>query len=163
MNCLDLAKSLAPPIMAAVMVLAAPAGVAAETPFSSLAGSWAGTGQLRLDGGKTEQLSCRASYNPKDNGASLGMSLRCASPNYKVELRSSLRYDGGRISGDWEERTFNAGGGVSGRATPGSIQLSFTGNIAGSMSVTTAGGTQRVSMTTSGTGLAGLSLSLTKG
>ena len=135
----------------------------ADTPFSALAGSWSGGGQIRLEDGKSERLSCRAIYNPKESGVTLGMSLRCASTSYKIELRSSLRYDGGQVSGSWEERTFNAGGAVSGKATNGTIQLSFSGNISGSMSVSYGGASQRVSLTTSGSGLSGLSLNLSKG
>ena len=139
------------------------ASAAAESPFAGLAGSWAGSGQIRLQDGHSERLTCRALYNPKDGGSSMGLSLRCASPSYKIELRSSLRYEGGRVSGSWEERTFNAGGSVSGKASAGAMQLSFSGNVSGTMSVTFGGSSQRVALTTSGGGLSGLSLSLSKG
>ena len=148
--------------MAANLAMALPSATAADSPFNELAGSWSGNGQIRLDDGKSERLSCRANYNPKDSGASLGMSLRCASPSYKIELRSSLRYDAGRISGSWEERTFNTGGEVTGKAANGVIQLAFTGNVSGSMSVSYGGSSQKVSLTTTG-GMAGLTLSLSKG
>ena len=135
----------------------------ADTPFSALAGSWSGSGQIRLDNGSSEQLSCKALYNPKESGATLGMSLRCASQSYKIELRSTLAYEGGRVTGSWEERTFNAGGEVTGRASAGAINLVFSGNVSGSLSVTFGGSNQRVALTTKGSGLAGLSLNLSKG
>ena len=135
----------------------------ADTPFTALAGSWSGGGQIRLDDGNSERLTCRALYNSKDGGASLGLSLRCASTSYKIELRSSLQYDAGKISGSWEERTFNASGEVSGKAANGAMVLAFSGNVTGSMSVTYGGSSQTVSLKTSGSNLSGLTLSLSKG
>ena len=69
------------------------------------------------DGGNAEALKCRAYYTPKDAGASVGLAIRCASPSNKIELRATLTSAGGRVSGNWEERTFNAMGDVSGQAT----------------------------------------------
>ena len=147
----------------ATVLLAGNVVAAGDSPFTAMAGQWSGGGQLKLEGGKSEKLNCRAIYNPKDNGAHMGLSLRCASPSYNIELRSTLQYDAGKVSGSWEERTFNANGAVTGRASAGSLQLSFSGNVSGSMTVATTGSSQRVSLTTSAGGLSGLSLSLSKG
>ena len=157
-------RSLICSLAAAPSIVGVAAGPAlADSPFAALAGSWTGGGQIRLDDGKSERLTCRALYNAKDSGASLGLSLRCASTSYKIELRSSLQYDGGRISGSWEERTFNAGGEVSGKAANGAMVLAFSGNVTGSMSVTYGGASQTVSLKTTGSNLAGLTLNLSKG
>ena len=147
--------------LAASVAIASPA--AAQTPFSGLAGSWSGGGQIKLNDGTAERLSCRASYNPKENGASMGMSIRCASQSYKIELRSSLQYAGGQVTGTWEERSHNVGGPVSGRASNGSVNVSFGGDIAGSMSVSFTASTQRVSISTGGAGFASVSLNLSRG
>ena len=56
----------------------------------------------------------RAFYTTKDDGAGLGLAIRCASTSNKIELRATLIYSGGKISGKWEERQFNAGGSVTG-------------------------------------------------
>ncbi len=136
---------------------------AAPSPFIELAGTWSGNGQIRLQSGQKEQLSCRAFYTPKSGGADMGMALRCASASYKIELRSDLRYQGGAVTGSWEERTFNAAGNVSGRATGGQIHLTFSGNVTGSMSVTYSGATQTVTIVTSGSELSGVSLNLARG
>lgn len=146
---------------AAMLAVATPA--AAQTPFSPLAGNWSGGGQIKLTDGTAERLSCRATYNPKENGASMGMSIRCASQSYKIELRSSLLYAGGQVSGTWEERSHNVGGSVSGRASTGSVNVAFSGNITGSMSVSYTGTTQRVSISTGGVGFASVSLNLSRG
>lgn len=136
---------------------------AAPSPFIELAGTWSGSGQIRLQGGQSEQLSCRAYYTPKSGGAELGMAIRCASTSYKIELRSALRYDGGSVSGSWEERTFNATGDVTGRATGGQIHLAFKGNVTGSMSVTYSGANQNVTISTTGSELSGVTLKLARG
>lgn len=142
-------------------VAAGPA--AAENEFSGLAGSWSGGGQISLADGRSERLSCRANYLPKDGGSSLGLSIRCASQSYKIELRSSLKVAGSRVSGSWEERSFNAGGSVTGSSTSGSLRLAFSGTMDGSMSVSYGGSSQQVSIRTTGGELSGVSLSLRRG
>lgn len=147
----------------AIFALGAAGQAAAQGELSGLAGSWAGAGQIRLSDGRGERLSCRASYNPRDGGSSLGMSIRCASQSYKIELRSSLSLAGGRVTGSWEERTYNAGGSISGTSTAGSLRLSFSGTMGGSISVSYGGSNQQVSIRTSGSEFASISLSLKRG
>lgn len=148
-------------IILAAIPMSGPA--AAQTPFSGLAGSWSGGGQIRLADGRSERLSCRANYNPRAGGSSMGMSIRCASPSYRIELRSSLQYASGQVSGTWEERSYNVGGAIAGRASSGALNMSFSGNINGSLNVSYGGSSQRVSITTGGNGFSSVSLSLSKG
>ncbi len=137
---------------------AAPA--TAQSDLSVLAGSWSGGGQIRLADGRSERLSCRASYNQRDGGSGLGLSIRCASQSYKIELRSSLKLAGGRVNGSWEERSFNAGGSVTGSSASGLLRLAFSGTMDGSLSVSYGGSSQQVSIKTSGGELSAISLSL---
>jgi hypothetical protein len=133
-------------------------------PFAELNGAWTGAGQIRLDGGKVERVTCKAYYTPKDGGNALGIALRCASTSYSVDLRSNLVAAGGRVTGTWEERTFAAEGNVAGRATNGNISVAINGGgLSGSMSVSFGGTSQQVSITTAGTALRGVSISLSKG
>jgi hypothetical protein len=161
---------------AAVAATPAPAAAApAETaagatakpvtaPFAELSGAWTGAGQIRLEGGKTERVTCKAYYTPKDSGNALAIALRCASTSYSVDLRSNLVAAGGRVTGTWEERTFSAEGNVAGRATNGNISVAINGGgLSGSMSVSFGGTSQQVSITTAGTALRGVSISLSKG
>lgn len=83
----------------------------AQTTFNALAGNWSGGGQIKLQDGKSEKLSCRAYYNPKDGGNGLGLAIRCASASYKIELRSALKLNGNAISGSWK----------SGHSTPAAM------------------------------------------
>jgi hypothetical protein len=132
--------------------------------FNGLSGSWSGNGQVRLAGGRTEQLKCTAYYTERSGGNGLGLAIRCANASSKIEMRANLTNNGGRISGSWEERQYNAAGSVSGQSTGNRLQLSITGGgLQGSMSVTTSGRTQNVSITTSGTGLEGVTINLSKG
>lgn len=131
------------------------------TPFGALDGSWTGTGQVRLESGQSENLKCKGYYKAKDAGTGLGLSILCASANSRIELRATLVASGGRVSGTWEERTFNAAGDVTGQVSDSRITLAIAGGgIAGTMAVTFTGSNQRVAITTSGTGLKGVTINL---
>lgn len=154
--------------LAAVTLLASAASgssavAGGSSPFATLAGSWSGSGTARFEGGQSEKLRCRGSYTLKNGGAGLGLALRCASGNAKIDLRSLLAYNGGRVSGSWEERSFNASGDISGRASNSNMILAIGGGLSGSMAVSFTGSSQSVSIKTSGTGLKGVSISLRRG
>jgi hypothetical protein len=126
-----------------------------------LAGSWSGNGQVVVDQGKREQISCRAYYTAKSAGADLALAIRCASSSYKIEMRATLSQQNGQVTGQWEERTFNAAGAVSGRATDG-LNLAISGAVSGTMSVTSSEASQRIEIKTVGTGLSGVTISLAR-
>ena len=129
-----------------------------QSPFDTLLGSWGGTGEIRLDKGRKERLKCNAYYT--GGGSDLGLAIRCQSDNYKIEIRSKLSYSGGRLSGNWEERTFNASGTASGTASPNKISLSIKGGVSASMLVNYTKTTQNVNISVSGVALQGVRLSL---
>ena len=132
-------------------------------PFGQLDGTWSGSGRINLDDGKSEGLKCRAFYTPKANGAEMGLALRCASASSKVELRANLVSAGSRVSGSWEERSFNASGTVTGQASPSQIKLVINGGgFSGSMAVMTTGASQAISVSTQGVALKGVSVNLQK-
>ncbi|MBU1211067.1 MAG: hypothetical protein KJ587_07325 [Alphaproteobacteria bacterium] len=124
--------------------------------FSALAGSWSGGGSLKLANGKREKLTCRAYYT-KNGGSGLGIAIRCASPSSKIHMRGSLQQGGSSVTGTWEERTFNAGGSVSGTASDSSLRLSIRGSVAGSLSISINGNRATVNLSTNKAG--GVSLS----
>jgi len=145
---------------AALLSLSLVAAAAAAGPFSSLSGSWSGSGSIRLQNGQSEALKCRAYYSPKGEDH-LGLALRCASASNKIELRAQLAATGNRLTGHWEERSFNASGIVAGHAAGNHIRLSIQGGgFAGSMAVTTDGTSQVISVTTYGVALKGVSVRL---
>lgn len=151
-------------LLAMAALLGATQPAVAEDVFAPFNGTWTGTGQIRLDSGASERIKCNAYYTQKEGGTGLGIALRCASTSYKVELRSQLSAQGTRISGSWEERVFNASGTATGTATGNRITISVVGGgMTGTMNVTAGGPTQSVVITTQGTGLKSVNISLSKG
>lgn len=153
-----------PAAATALWLVAVPGPASAESPFMALSGTWSGAGQVRFAGGKSEQLKCKAYYTPKDTGASMGLAIRCASSSTTINLRATLSFSSGKVSGNWEERTFNASGAVSGQASAGKINLSISGGgFSGSMAVGTTGGSQSVVIQTEGIGLRSVNINLSRG
>ena len=142
--------------------LITPAAYAAGA-FANFSGSWSGSGQMRLEGGRTEALRCKAYYTDKSGGTSLGISLRCASSASKVELRANLVANGSRVTGNWEERQFNVAGRATGSAGGNQISLAINGGgLDGSMSVTTTGSRKTVSISTQNATLKGIQIGLAR-
>lgn len=135
---------------------------AADSPFSALAGTWSGSGTAQFDGGRTESLRCKGYYTNGGGGNSLGLSIRCANASAKVELRASLSYANGNVSGDWEERTYNQSGSVSGKASSNRLNLAISGGITGTMNVSITGGSHSVSVSTGGPTLKGINISMSR-
>ena len=136
----------------------------AQSPFTALSGNWTGSGKVRFTGGASEAVTCKAYYSPKDAGASLGVAILCASPSSKIELRAQLKYDAGKVTGKWEERTFNAAGAVDGQASANKIDVSIAGGgLKGSMAVGVNGAKQSVQIKTEGIGMTGVDINLSRG
>jgi hypothetical protein len=149
-------------LVGSIVLVGQAAGAHAGGPFPRLVGSWSGNGQVHLDQGKSEQITCRAYYNAKSAGSDLALAIRCASSSYKIEMRATLSQQDGRVTGHWEERTFNAAGSVSGRATDTSLNLAISGAVSGTMSVTSSEASQRIEIKTVGSGLSGVTISLAR-
>lgn len=137
-----------------------PSSRAAAGAFDTLLGSWRGGGLIKLSDGRTERLKCTASYT--GGGSQLGMAIRCQSESSNVHIRSKLSQTGGRISGTWEERTFNATGTASGQATGDSINLQISGGVTGTMQVSYSRSRQSVSISTSGIALRSVTIDLVR-
>lgn len=135
---------------------------AADNPFPSLAGTWNGSGTARLEGGKTESLRCKGYYTAGAGGVTLGLSIRCANASSKVELRANLSYSDGNVSGDWEERTYNQAGTIAGKATASRMNLAITGGVNGTLSVSLGGGGHSVALSTDGSALKGINISMSR-
>jgi hypothetical protein len=137
--------------------------VAADGPFSSLGGSWSGTGAIMLDNGGKERIRCRATYDVGASGNQLQQSLRCASDSYNFELRSDVEAKGGTISGNWHETRRNVGGQLSGRAQAGRIQVTIDGpSFNAVLTLVAKGNAQTVSITSQGTAMKGVTITLNR-
>lgn len=149
---------------AALVLVALAVPAQAEGPFSGLSGTWRGAAEIRLQSGSSETLKCFAYYTPKPTGAELGLAIRCASASNKIELRAQLTAEAGKVSGRWEERTYNAAGDVTGQAHEGRLTLTIEGGaFKGSMAVRTNGTSQNVSIKTEGIALQGVNINLSRG
>lgn len=155
--------AMALPALAMAIVIHGASGARAEGPFTALIGTWSGGGQVRLAGGQSETIRCRAYYNPK-SGSAVNLAVRCASASHKIDMRANLTSSGNSVTGTWEERSFNAAGNVSGNGTPNRLNLAIDGGgLTGSLSITTSGGSQSIRISTQGAGFSGLTMRLSKG
>jgi hypothetical protein len=133
----------------------------ADTLFDTLRGSWSGSGQIRYDDGTAEGIRCNAYYTGQ--GAELRLAIRCESGNSKVEIRGQLKAQGEKLSGTWEERTFNASGEANGRVSDGKMSIAVIGGgFKGAMNVSTAGGKQSVNIYAEGIKMKSVSITLGK-
>jgi hypothetical protein len=135
----------------------------AANPFAQLAGSWRGSGVVRLLDGGSEHLSCRGTYEQKAGGSQLSLSIRCQSENNKIDMRSSLSYENGGVAGHWEERNFGLEGEVNGSAAASNLRLQISGQLQGAMAVFVSGASHRVSVTTAGPGFKSVSITFSRG
>ena len=148
-------------LLLAALCLPGSAAQAATSPFAAMAGSWSGGGVLSTSDGGQERLRCRANYDVAGTGAELRLNLRCASPSYNFDLAGNVEYRGGAISGSWSGASRNAAGTISGRAVGDRIEASARGdNFSASLSLTTRGSRQTVSIRPQGTNVTAVSLAL---
>jgi len=133
------------------------------SPFVAMAGTWSGGGVLNTTDGQQEQLRCRAAYDVAGTGEQLRLNLTCASASYKFDLASEVEYRGGAIRGSWTEASRNASGTISGRAAGDHIEVAARGDsFSASLSLTTRGGRQTVSIQPQGTNVTSVSLALNR-
>lgn len=146
---------------AAIISLSASMAVA-EPNLDVLAGTWRGNGTMLFEDGKSENFSCKAYYRA---GPNMSVVFRCKGTSTNFELRSKLlKADGEKVSGVWEERTYNVTGEASGTASAGKLNVRFSGSLAGSLDVSFTTSSQSVSVTidTKGTGIKGARLSFSR-
>ena len=60
------------------------------------------------------KVACKATY--KVTGSNLSQHLRCAGSDYRIDATTKLTDKGGKIKGSWNEKTYDANGGVTGTA-----------------------------------------------
>lgn len=135
----------------------------AATPFSQLAGNWHGGGSVKYNDGSNEHLSCRGTYSQKSGGTELTLTIRCQSPSNKIDMKSNISYEGGRLSGHWSERNFGLEGDVAGSSNASKFSVQISGQLQGSMTVAVNGASHNVSISTAGPGFKSVSIAFSKG
>lgn len=126
--------------------------------FRDFYGTWRGGGSALFSDGKRERLRCTAYYS--GGTGVLKLAIRCASPSNKIEMRAALTANSETVTGEWEERTFNAAGIGTGRIADNSLNLKISGGVEGELAVSTDGDDQLVSVKSEGTALTGVNLKL---
>jgi hypothetical protein len=154
-----------PAKIAIALMFALPLPAAAEnsTPFSQLAGSWHGGGSVRYNDGSNEHLTCRGTYNSKSGGSELTLVIRCQSPSNKIDMKSEVAFEGGRVTGHWSEKTFGLEGDFNGSASPNKFSVQISGQLQGAMTVSVNGAQQQVSISTNGPGFKSVSIAFSRG
>lgn len=151
---------------AAVLLWSVPADVQAQRKagaFAGLAGSWSGVGSLTLASGANERVRCRSTYNVDGSGDQVQLTLRCASDSYRFDLAGNVVSQGGAISGTWSEATRNVSGSLSGSASAGKIQARVDAQgFAANLYITVNGNQQGVSISSAGTELSRVTLTMTR-
>jgi hypothetical protein len=149
---------------AAVLVAAAAfAPQVLAGPVEMLPGRWTGWGKMTLDGGNTERVKCVATYFREKGGSELRHNLRCASTNYRIDAVAQLKVSDGRVSGEWQERSYVTGGAVSGRVKGDGIAVRIVGDqFTASMIVDTGPCAQSMDIAPTGMGVRRIAVELKK-
>ena len=116
---------------------------------------------MSFESGKTESISCNGYYKGAGN---FSVVIRCKGTTSDFELRSKLESNGEKVSGSWEERTYNAAGDASGTASAGKLNVQFSGSLTGSLEMSFSSSSQSVtvSVETKGAGIKGVQVSLNR-
>lgn len=96
--------------------------------LAGLPGLWTGQGRLGFKDGKTESVTCRATYFAATDAPGLKQTIRCASPSGKIELKSRLEEKDGVISGEWSEEMYNLRGALQGKVTERGLVVTVKGD-----------------------------------
>lgn len=134
------------------------------SPFKDLPGRWVGEGRVGLKDGKNEAVKCRATYFLSDDGQGLRQNIRCASASGKIEVKSEVTSNDGKLSGTWNELIYNLGGELDGEITPRGFRIAVKGSdLTANMDVIVIKERQIVEIQFFNSTLVGLTLVLTKG
>ena len=132
--------------------------------FEGLPGRWMGKGLLGFKDGKRESVTCRVTYFMSDDRAALKQNIRCASPSGKVEVKSEVKNDGGKLTGSWSELIYNLAGDLTGEVTPKGLRVHVkAADLNASMDVIVKGTKQIIEINFNSATLIGMTLVLDKG
>ena len=146
-----------------VFAIGAMAAIALASPVPDLPGRWAGFGDITMANGNSEQMRCIATYFVEGNGANVKQNLRCAGQGYKIDAVTSLIVANGRVSGGWEERTWDTKGSIQGDVQTDGFNLTIDGpGFTASMAVKTTNCNQSINITPRGNAVAKISMTLGK-
>jgi hypothetical protein len=148
---------------AAAVTLGSTIHVALANPVLNLPGRWSGPGSIVMSSGEKEQMRCVATYFVEGSGATVKQNLRCASQGYKIDATTNLLVANGRVSGAWEERTWDTKGSIKGDVNGDAFNLTIDGpGFSAAMAVKTDTCKQSISITPRANTVARISMNLGK-
>jgi hypothetical protein len=126
--------------------------------FDALKGNWSGGGSASFASGESEKLRCTARY--AGGGSNLSLSLRCASSSAQINLTGNLDANGNRVSADWNESSFGLSGSGGGTTSGGTVRMKISGGINGYLTLNVSGNRHTVAISSQGSTLTGVNVSL---
>jgi len=130
--------------------------------FESLSGSWSGSGSIALKSGNKERIRCKATYNVT-SGTSVKLEITCASDSYKFQLQSDITATGNSLSGNWFEASRRVAGQIEGTVSGSRINARAAGEtFTALVSLNTHGSSQSVTITSPGSEMERLSITLSR-
>ena len=146
-----------------LLILGADGARSQTGPFSALGGSWSGNGTIKKANGGIERIRCRSVYEP--SATNLGLRIRCASDSFNIDINANVAYQGGNVSGHWQEATRNLSGDISGRSSGGGSDVQVVASASGvafNITVATHGSHQSVSIVPPGVEITEVTVSMEK-
>ena len=145
------------------LALSAPAVAGETSPFANMGGLWSGQGRLGFKDGKVEAVTCRTTYFVSEDGRELKQNIRCASGGAKIEVKSAVTHDAGKIAGTWTETVYNKAGDIVGDVTPRGFRVTIKGDdVSATMDIIGRDAKQMVEIHFNDSTLLGLTLMLAK-
>ena len=145
------------PLLAAL--IAAPNAASASEAFDALKGSWSGGGSVSFSSGETEKLRCTARYT--GGGSNLEFNMKCASTSTQINLSGDLS-GGNKVSGSWNESSYGLSGGANGSASGNSVRVRISGGANGYLTLNVSGSRHTVALSTQGSPVTGVNVSLNR-
>jgi hypothetical protein len=155
------ARGLVGSLRAIAFLLVASAAHGQSGSFESLAGSWSGSGIVKLTEGGSERIKCKAIYQLADR-STVTLRLTCASDTYKIALSGTMHDREGAIAGSWSESTRKVEGMLSGHVRDNKIVLKTSGVIPATLTLTTTGARQSALLQPEGAKVRSVSITLTR-
>jgi hypothetical protein len=132
-------------------------------PFAEFIGSWRGFGHVIVSDGRSERISCRATYAESDGGKSLSQSLVCASDSYRFDVHSYVVADDRGVQGYWQEASRNVTGRLTGHLEDGQFEGSIVGaSFTAQLSLKAAGRKQAVTIAPQGSDIVKVDIILSR-
>ena len=95
-------------------------------------------------------------------GSNLGLNVRCASTSAQINLTGNLDASGNKVSGDWNESSYGLSGSANGSASGGNVRLKISGAANGYLTLNVSGSQHSIAMSTQGTPVTGVNVSLAR-